>query len=274
VEHDETAKLGVLGPPSRRVMRNWLRRHKKSLPTPILQALAHIKRHWFGIWAQDSYAQNGEDLILQALFEDKEPGFYVDVGAHHPKRYSNTYRLYCRGWRGLNIDAMPGSMRPFRRFRPRDINVEAAVASVSQELTFYIFEDLALNTCDRNLASEHAAEGRPPIREVLVQAVPLWKLLDQYVPRNIKIDLLTIDVEGLDFDVLESNDWARYAPDYILVECLGMLPLDKICSNKVTQFLSEHHYSSIAKTIHTVLYKRNVPGDRKINQETNRISIT
>jgi len=35
-----------------------------------------------------------------------------------------------------------------------------------------------------------------------------------------------------------------------------MLPFDKICSDRVTQFLSERNYSGIAKTIHTVLYKR------------------
>jgi FkbM family methyltransferase len=150
-------------------------------------------------------------------------------------------------------------MRTFRRVRPRDINVEAAVASVTQELVFYIFEDPALNTCDLKLASEHVSEGRPPIKEVAVSAVPLWKLLDQYVPRDVKIDLLTIDVEGLDYDVLRSNDWEKYSPEYILVECLGTLTLDNICSDKVTQFLSEHHYSGIAKTIHTVLYKRTLP---------------
>ena len=60
-----------------------------------------------------SYSQQGEDMILKSLFQDHQSGFYVDVGAHHPSRFSNTYFFYLRGWRGINIDAMPGSMAAF-----------------------------------------------------------------------------------------------------------------------------------------------------------------
>lgn len=44
------------------------------------------------------------------LFNDSSSGIYVDIGAHHPFRFSNTYVFYKRGWRGINVDAMPGSM--------------------------------------------------------------------------------------------------------------------------------------------------------------------
>ena len=56
------------------------------------------------------YSQNGEDLILNRFLENKEKGFFIDVGAHHPIRFSNTYFFYKKGWSGINIDAMPGSM--------------------------------------------------------------------------------------------------------------------------------------------------------------------
>ena len=76
---------------------------------------------------QASYSQEGEDRILQRLFENQTPGFYVDIGAHHPRRFSNTYIFYKQGWRGINVDATPGSMFLFRVFRKRDINLEIAV---------------------------------------------------------------------------------------------------------------------------------------------------
>ena len=60
-----------------------------------------------------SYSQEGEDLILNRFLEDKTEGLYVDVGAHHPKRFSNTYLFYKKGWRGINIDAMPGKHETF-----------------------------------------------------------------------------------------------------------------------------------------------------------------
>ena len=75
-----------------------------------------------------SYSQEGEDLVLARYFA-KSSLIYVDVGAHHPTRYSNTYLFYSQGWRGINIDAMPGSMDAFRRDRPRDINIEALVST-------------------------------------------------------------------------------------------------------------------------------------------------
>lgn len=57
-------------------------------------------------------------------FRKKKIGFYVDVGAHHPMRFSNTYFFYRMGWSGINIDAMPGSMKEFKKYRRRDINLE------------------------------------------------------------------------------------------------------------------------------------------------------
>ena len=52
-----------------------------------------------------SYSQDNEDLFLNEYFEKISNGFYVDIGCHHPKRFSNTYLLYKKGWKGVNIDA-------------------------------------------------------------------------------------------------------------------------------------------------------------------------
>lgn len=58
-------------------------------------ALKNLAKRVFGCltwdqWHQRSWSQEGEDLILRRIFENKNTGFYVDVGAHHPKRFSNT----------------------------------------------------------------------------------------------------------------------------------------------------------------------------------------
>ncbi len=82
---------------------------------------------------------------MSRYFENKKTtGFYVDVGAHHPLRFSNTYKFYKRGWHGINIDAMPGSMDLFNRLRHRDINLERAVSDSKQILTYYAFNEPAL----------------------------------------------------------------------------------------------------------------------------------
>ena len=84
-------------------------------------------------------------MILNRFFERKRNGFYVDVGAHHPKRFSNTYTFYKKGWRGVNIDAMPGSMEKFKKIRPRDINLEFAISNKNGTLVYHMFNEPALN---------------------------------------------------------------------------------------------------------------------------------
>jgi hypothetical protein len=74
-------------------------------------------------------------------------------------------------------------------------------------------------------------------------------------PPNTKIDLLTVDVEGLDYDVLRSNDWERHTPEFILVECLGRPTLGHASEDPIAQLLSEQHYLMLAKTMNTVLFR-------------------
>ena len=117
-----------------------------------------LLRKTFNVHFRLSYAQEGEDLLLARHFKDRIhiPGFYVDIGAHHPKKLSNTYYFYKKGWRGINVDAKPGSMKAFDSARPGDINIETAVGCDPTPHTFYMFEDPALNTFDQTLADERA----------------------------------------------------------------------------------------------------------------------
>src|SRR5690242_3324544 len=87
------------------------------LPGNLREALGLLVVGGLRGWAVKSYSQEGEDRILHSIFETVADGFYVDIGAHHPKRFSNTYLFYQRGWRGINVDAMPGSMVRFKRVR-------------------------------------------------------------------------------------------------------------------------------------------------------------
>ena len=103
-------------------------------------------------YINESYSQEGEDMILSRYFDGQLKGFYIDIGAHHPKRFSNTYIFYKRGWSGINIDAMPGSMYEFNKYRSRDINIESAISLEPSELTFNIFKEPALNTFSNELA--------------------------------------------------------------------------------------------------------------------------
>ena len=204
---------------------------------------------------QECYSQEGEDLIVARLFDGISNGFFVDVGAHHPIRHSNTYLLYRRGWRGINIDATPGSMAEFRRLRPRDINIECLVANDLSPQRFYGFNESALNTASGRLAHERPLENAnyQITSEVDLRPRPLASLLDEFLPHGMAIDLMSVDVEGLDLDVLRSNDWGRYRPKLLLVEVLHT-ELADLERHEIVRFLRDRNYRPIAKLYNTVVF--------------------
>ncbi|TDG12755.1 FkbM family methyltransferase [Seongchinamella unica] len=162
------------------------------------------------------------------------------MGAHHPKRFSNTYLFYKKGWSGINIDAMPGSMELFNRFRIRDINLELAIGQVLDELDYQMFNEPALNGFSRESGEERNAQISPyEIEKVIkVLVVPLAEVLDRYLPDRQLIDFLSVDVEGFDLEVLKSNDWENYRPKYVLVEVLRS-GLQEVLNSATNKFLGK-----------------------------------
>ena len=224
------------------------------LPTKAIETLREIKNNYFDDYSIKSYSQEGEDMILRRIFEKQKVGFYVDVGAHHPFRFSNTYYFYKQGWRGINIDAMPGSMEPFKRFRSRDINLEIPIGNGNQVLTYFAFNEPALNGFSEKLSRErHRKNGYFIRQEIKLKISKLSSVLDKYLPQGAKIDFLSIDVEGLDFDILQSNDWIKYKPKCILVEILAS-SLHEIENMEIVIFLKKYGYIVFAKAMNTIIF--------------------
>src|SRR5208282_1916589 len=120
------------------------------LPPSVTSILLEL-REWVVLGNRRLYySQFGEDIMLQRITRSQPPGFYVDVGACHPKRYSNTNLLYKKGWRGMNIDANPFAIDLFRLFRPRDINLFSGIGLVKETHTFYMFTDPRFNTFSKD----------------------------------------------------------------------------------------------------------------------------
>lgn len=164
---------------------------------------------------QASYSQYGEDLLIKlALPEPKAKGFYVDVGCHHPRRGSNTYGLYRKGWHGLLIDLEEEKVLACRLRRRRDKAVVAAVSDQEQEVSIYSPGEFSTNTTI-TLSSVSSPHGYRPIGRL--HTTTLTNLLDQYqAPQDFA--LLSVDVEGADHQVIKGLDFDRYTPRVICVE--------------------------------------------------------
>lgn len=198
------------------------------------------------------YSQGGEDAILYGIFYKKikkgEKGFFVDVGAYHPILYSNSYFFYRLGWKGINIDACPGSMKAFNKKRPRDINLEIGIDKVAGDSTFYILENKSTMNTFSEAHLKYYNRGKLVKRKVTVETNTLQQVLDKH-SRNFKeIDFLNVDVEGMDQRVLESNNWQRYKPKVIVVE-IRCKDLDDVKEQVTSLYLTDLGYKIVAKNL-------------------------
>lgn len=202
-----------------------------------------------------SYSQDGEDMVLKAFYEGKKKykGYYVDIGAHHPYRFSNTAYFYKKGWQGINIEPTPSLIGFFNRYRKRDINLNIGISDTNSVITFYEFNEPALNSFDRERSLSRQNDKHKIIAEKKIEVFSLKDVLDKHLPAGRKIDFFTIDVEGLDLNVLKSNDWNKYVPEYILVE--DEFDVESIAQNEVYAFLKNKSYKLVARTKRTLLFK-------------------
>lgn len=157
-----------------------------------------------------SYSQDGEDLFLRDYFADKDNGFYIDVGAHHPFRFSNTAWAYEKGWRGINIE--PNNIDIFMQVRKHDINLQVGCAGKNGILKYYKYEEAALNCFDPSIYY-----GSLEPTEICDMEV---KTLSQICRENNveTVDLLNVDTEGLEYEILKAHDWNRWKPTVVVIE--------------------------------------------------------
>lgn len=169
-------------------------------------------------YAQISFAQNGEDIILLNLFRLRgieRPGF-VDIGAHHPWHLSNTALLYRHGSRGVHVEANPMLHRVLLAERPYDTHVQAGIGPAAGTLPFYEMADPSLSTFSAEEAASMQAAGQRLARQYDVPMMTARQLIDTYCAGQWPA-LLCIDVEGYDETIMQSMEWVH--PNSPLVIC-------------------------------------------------------
>ncbi len=202
-----------------------------------------------------SYSQYGEDLIIKRILGVKRSGFYVDVGAFHPIKFSNTYMFYKLGWRGINIEANSDYLNLFKQLRNRDINLNIAISDHTETLSYYKFNKQAVNTFNKEHAESWSQQEGSILKEIVtVQAYTLKQILDKHLKHNQKIDFMSIDVEGYDLKVLKSNDWDTYRPQLLLVE-ENNETIDSFKSSNVFKYLSALDYKLYCISGPTMVFK-------------------
>jgi len=185
-----------------------------------------------------SFSQFGEDLVLDALLGCPSDGVYVDVGANDPSVLSNTQRFYRRGWRGINVEPNTELCDEFRRQRLEDVNLNIGIASEKGVLTFFRMEPSTLSTFDPGVVKDNLAHpGARLVEEVEVAVEPLSLVFSEHLGART-VDFLSVDTEGLDLAVLQSNDWSLYRPRFVLVEVAWS-------GGEIVSFLKQQRYTLV-----------------------------
>ncbi len=211
------------------------------------------------LYSVKSFSQDGEDIVLNSFYEGKKnyKGFYVDIGAHHPFRFSNTQFFYKKGWRGINIEPTVHLYNTFKKYRKKDINLNIGISNSEKSLTFYEFNEPALNSFDKELSNQRNNDSKNKYKIINTREIKIHKLaevLDKNLPENQKIDFFNIDVEGLDLDVLKSNNWDKYSPSYIFIE--GKIDFKNVGQSEIYNYLLAKKYQFVAKTRRTLLFEK------------------
>jgi FkbM family methyltransferase len=204
-----------------------------------------------------SYSQCGEDLIVDFVLSGcmNLPRItYLDIGAHHPVSLSNTYLFYQNGSQGVCVEPDPQLFAEIKRVRPRDICLNAgAGVALKTEAEFYRMTTPTLNTFSKEEAERYQAFGNQRIEEVLrIPLLPVNTIIEENFtsPPNF----VSLDVEGLDFDILRAFDFSRFRPQVFCVETLTYTEnkTEEKLSNIIELMTSNNYFTYADTYINTI----------------------
>ncbi|MDE3066832.1 MAG: FkbM family methyltransferase [Verrucomicrobiota bacterium] len=183
----------------------------------------------------NSYSQFGEDLLLWKYFGGKSEGFFVEVGANHPTLCSQTWFFEQRGWRGMLVEPIARNCELLRQQRPGSRVFQCALSAPEQ----------------RGRARLNVAAGGDGLSGLVVNDGVVVERVEEVEVRtldeilaeagNPKLDFVSIDVEGMELQVLRGFDLSRHRPTVLLVE-------DWLHGLGVQRHLARHGYRVVKRT--------------------------
>jgi len=204
---------------------------------PIFRKLFLLRKLYLTKTRYSHYSQFAEDVSIGSFFYKNFKGFFVDVGCFHPKKYNNTWRLYQKGWRGINIDIDSIKIEGFNIVRPKDTNINCAVSNSEGEITYF---SNGFYTTTLSLDSAFV-EGKDGYIKKKTKCAKLTDILNESKYKDRKIDFLSVDTEGYDFEVFQSLDLDKYDPYLIAVETHKKL-FTEVAETPLYQFLLSKGY--------------------------------
>ncbi|WP_167632351.1 FkbM family methyltransferase [Mariprofundus ferrooxydans] len=228
---------------------------KRKYDAMFFRRLVQFIRRSVGVFYHKSYSQCGEDLIVNYIFNALEVAYptYLDIGAHHPRYLSNTYLLYRQGCRGVNVEPDPMLYRKIKSGRRRDTNLNVGMASERGSLKLHVFSSRTLNTFSEEEAVKYVNQGHTLIEKHVIDVLTFEDVVSRYF--DGAPDFVSLDVEGMDVEILQSIDFARFRPT---VFCVETITYSRGGGGKkltvIDEIMAEHGYLKYADTYINTIY--------------------
>lgn len=210
-----------------------------------------VKKNPYVDHGKHSYSQCGEDLIIQYIFHLRgiENPSYIDIGANDPFYLNNTALLYSKGSRGINIEANPALIGSFIKHRPEDININVGIGSENTTLDFFVINDPTLSSFSKEEAEKFIATGKHKIvNTIKISLTTIQEILDKHFTGKFP-DFLSLDAEGMDYEILKTIDFKNNSPKVICVEAAEYSPIGAgERRNELIDFLVKNDYYEYANT--------------------------
>ena len=205
------------------------------------------------------YSFGGIDNLIQQIFKSQKRGIYIDIGCGHPIKNNNTYLLNKKGWSGINIDLDIDNVELFKIYRPKDLNICAAISDEIKETDLFFYHSRsALNTIDKKTANYQKAKVTSVKK---IKTTTLNNVLDESIYNSSNIDFLSIDVEGSELSVLKNFNFHKFKPKVIVVEYLDLslnkleiknLSIQNAMNSEIYKLIISKNYT-LANMIHSDL---------------------
>ena len=226
----------------------------------------YFKKVYYEKYSKKSYSLSNVDLVIERIFKNKKRGVFIDVGCNHPIKYNNTYLLYKKGWRGINIDLDQESIEQFNKLRSGDDNIQTLVTSFDdeeKELYFYHSRS-AINTISKELA-ESRNKNFKKIKKL--KGKTLNTIIENSKFKDSKINFLSIDIENYEFEALKNFNFGKYDIDIIVTEITDIslkdleiynLSLENIVKTDIYKLLINNNYKLINWINADLIFAKNI----------------
>lgn len=197
-----------------------------------------------------SFSQFGEDQYFMNF--EKNIGEYVEIGCNHPTLASNSFRLYLSGWNGLVIDGNIRYKKLWGTARPKDRFVNALISADTQkDVPFYEHYAGFVSTAVKEHVSQFDAD------DFNLTFKDSLNINDVLAKNNInKIDILFIDIEGMDYEVLSSLDIGKYRPKFICIEDHDFHSNSGFADSEINAYLQKKGYLLDGMLNPSFIYKK------------------